>query len=199
MVSKNTIIGSIVAAVSPAIVFTILAVAFQQEIGVYQGHPIPQKVLLDTVFLVNFHALKFDAFIAVIISWIITGIFVGESTRRFTRGAVASIVGFLILVGYYFFSFEILPPLWVYPTILTFVTLFASSVIFAEIRSLMKPKPFFVRLAEGGIQVEEEYKYPLSLPIECPNCHQKIYSNAEYCWNCGYHLVETFKQIVTKK
>ncbi|MGQ4832321.1 MAG: hypothetical protein ACP6IS_00320 [Candidatus Asgardarchaeia archaeon] len=198
MVSRNTVIGTIVAAVSPGIVFTILSVAFQEEIGVYQGHPIPQRVLLDTIFFSGSYASQFNTFIAIVVTWIITGIFVGETTRRLARGIIASIVGYFILVGYYLFLFEEIPSLWTYPVVLSFVILFISSAIFAEIRSLMRPKPFFVRLSEGGINVENEYKYPLNIPIECPNCHQKIYSNAEYCWNCQYHLVDAFKNFYAK-
>lgn len=192
MSSFKIFVGSITAAVAPPVLLTILAVAFQKEIGLYYNNPIPLDTLLNYVFLIDVKAMQTNSLIAVIISWILAGLFIGEVTRKLIYGLASSIVGYFLLVFYYVFSLETIPAIFTLPSIYTFITLLGSAAIFSGIREMRKPKPFFTRLEEGGVKVEEEYKYPLKLPIKCPNCNAVIYSNSEYCWNCNFRLVDLF-------
>ena len=163
------------------------------ETGFYQRSPVDAITYIQWLLFSAKEISPFNmAFVQVLVAWLMGGFIAGGVTKKLSAMVSGLLSGFTVWLLFLILA----RPFPTYPweagsgpfLTLIFSTLTPIPGLLAS--KLRKPKEFFQRLEDGGIHVPEHLRGKVEVPLVCPSCNEKIFSNAEYCWNCKTKLQE---------
>jgi len=164
----------------------------------YKGQPIFVPTVILWLLFVDSEIYTHSNLIGVILAWVISYAIIGDWIRK-----IPDILGSFILVYlfhiYYLVGIHRIQLIAPFPQFIFPVLIGISSSTIVILFRTKRRKTFFERLHEKKIPYDERYSIDLKLPVTCPKCGTKVYSNPKYCWNCGENLEETiYSKIITK-
>ncbi len=154
--------------------------------GFYRGEPVTVWKFIEWILLTEEVNIAF-LIVAIALSYLVMGTWI----RDLKAAILYPLLSFLMICAYLVYKEKVYVLFSSNP--FPFIT---TSLIFSLIGAFIEEKrpkkTFFQKLEEGGVRIDPAYVKKVSLPIECPRCGVKIYSNARYCWRCLadlYHLI----------
>jgi len=183
---RKIIFGIPVEVIAAAFFLLFIGIMFPKT-KFYQGQPVDAITYVRWLLFSADQISPFNmAFVQVLVAWLIGGFIAGGIIKKLSpiSGLLSGLTVwllFLILSRSYPWEAGSGPFLTLVLSTLTPVLGFSATI-------LRKPRGFFQRLEEGGIHVPEYLREKVEVPLMCPSCNEKIFSDAEYCWNCKTKL-----------
>jgi len=183
---RKIIFGIPIEVIGAAFFLLFIGVMFP-ETKFYQGQPVDAITYVRWLLFSANEISSFNMpFIQVLVAWLMGGFIAGGIIKKLSpiSGLLSGLTVwllFLTLSGVYPWEKGS------GPLLTLFLSTFTPILGFSATR-LRKPRSFFQRLKEGGIHVPESLREKVEVPVVCPSCNEKIFSDAEYCWNCKTKL-----------
>lgn len=193
MRSLRGILFGILVEVVAAAFFLLLIGIIIPETHFYEGRPVDAIIYFQWLLFSSpnpeIQISPFNmAFVQVLVAWLMAGFIAGAIIKKLSTIS-GLLSGFTVWLLFLILSFPRTYPWEVGSgSFLALILSTLTPIIGFSATKLRKKRGFFERLEEGGIHVPEHLKGKVELPSTCPSCNEKIFSDAEYCWNCKTKL-----------